>query len=132
MGQDATATLSEIEAARQRLERDLGVFETRLGNGLREQARRTAGVAAATGAGLLLVTGVVRRRLHRRTEHRRARVQAEALADVLGNRGRVSAHRGQEGLTTSAEDQASVALLVSLAALVATLVQFATRRRRAR
>ena len=132
MGQDATETLSEIEAARQRLERDVVVLEDRLGNGLRDQARRTAGVVAVTGAGLLVATGLVRRRLHRRTEHRRAHIQAEAVADVLRARDRGSTRHAREIADASVEDQASMALLVSLAALAASVAQFATRRRRAR
>ena len=132
MGQDATATLSEIEAARQRLERDVVVLEDRLGTSLRDQARRTAGIVAVTGVGLLAATGLARRSLHRRAEHRRARLHAEAVAEALRGRTSGPTRHGRADADPSAEDQASMALLVSLAALTASVVQFVARRRRAR
>lgn len=85
MGHDATTTLSEIEAARQRLQRDIDLLEQRFraGSDLRRQAIALGSAAAAAGVGLLVVVAVAGRRLRRRAEHRLAREQAHALADVL-------------------------------------------------
>ena len=90
MGQDATATLSEIEAARQRLQRDIDELDRRARpeHDLPEQAQRAAIAAGAGVVGLVAVYGLTRRGLRSRREHRRARLQAEALADVLEARRR--------------------------------------------
>lgn len=131
MGQDATATLSEIEAARQRLQRDVDVLEERLrpGSDLREQAIMMGGATAAAGLGLIVVGGVTRRRLRRRAERRHARVQADAVADVLEARGLAPLRPGPpERVATPAEATSTVALLVALVALVASIARFAARR----
>lgn len=131
MGQDATATLSEIEAARQRLQHDVDVLEERLrpGSDLREQAMAMGGVAAAAGVGLLVATGVTRRRLRRRAEQRHARLQADAVADVLEARGLIPVGaQGDERIATPAVASSTLALLAAMAALVASIVQYVARR----
>lgn len=131
MGQDATATLSEIEAARQRLQRDVDVLDERLrpGSDLRAQAITMGGVAAAAGVGLVVVAGVTRRRLRGRAERRHARVQADAVADVLEARGLALPTPGSGArVATPAEATSTVAVLAALAALVASIVQFPARR----
>lgn len=131
MGQDATATLSEIEAARQRLERDVDVLEERVGRRLREQAIATGRAAAVVGVGVVVVGGGARRRLRRRAERRRARMQAEALADVL--EARHGDRRDGDGRTpTPGEFGSSLALLAAIVALVATIVQVVGRTSRRR
>lgn len=129
MGQDATATLSEIEAARQRLQRDIDVLEQRLrpGSDLRHQAIMVGGAATAAGAGLLVIGGAARRRLRRRAEHRHARVQAEALADVLAARDLAPFGRDDLG-ASRAGTTSTVALVAALMALAVSIAQFVARR----
>ncbi len=88
MGQDATATLSEIEAARQRLEQDIDELDRRARpeHDLPEQAQRLAVAAAAGGVSLAVVVGLVRRRLRVRREQRHMREHADVLAEVLQQR----------------------------------------------
>lgn len=134
MGQDATATLSEIEAARQRLQHDVDVLEARLrpGSDLREQAMAMGGVAAAAGVGLLVAAGVTRRRLRRRAAQRHARLQADAVADVLEARGLMPLRTpGDERIATPAPASSTLALsaaLAALAALGASIVRYVARR----
>lgn len=127
MGQDATATLSEIEAARRRLQRDVDVLDERVQpDDLRERARKMAAVAATGGLGLVVLAAVARRRLRHRAEHRHARVQAEALADALDD---VRSRGRQPGEEPAPEEITSaIALVASLAALAATLLQAIGRR----
>ena len=89
MGQDATATLSEIEAARQRLEKDVDELDRRARpeHDLPEQARRVGVATIAAGSGVALLVAIVRWRLHVRSQHRHARHVAETVADVLQERG---------------------------------------------
>lgn len=94
MGHDATTTLSEIEAARQRLQRDVDVLEARLRDGdVRGRLIRLGAVTTAAGLGLFVLTAVTRRRLRWRAERRRDRRQAAALAEALEARGRRPATR---------------------------------------
>ena len=124
MGQDATATLSEIEAARQRLEKDIDELDRRARpeHDLPEQARRLGVAAAAVGVGLAVVTGLTRRRWRVHREHRHARLQAEALADVLEQRrlvGRALLGGDQDDLVRDA--RSGLAMLAAATALGALL-----------
>ena len=126
MGQDATATLSEIEAARQRLEQDIDELDRRARpeHDLPEQARRVGVAAAAAGVGLAMVVGLTRRRWRVHREHRHARLQAEALADVLQERrlaGRAVVVGDEDDLLRDARGGA--AMLVAAAALGALVAR---------
>lgn len=89
MGQNATETLSEIEASRQRLQSDIDVLQQRLpsGDDLAEQMKTVGALAAAAGVGLIVVYVLTKRSISRRSRYRDARRQADALADVLEERG---------------------------------------------
>lgn len=132
MGQDATATLSEIEAARQRLQHDVDLLEERVHpDDLRARARQVGIIAAASGLGVVVVTGLVRRRLHHRAEEHHARVQAQALATALDEvrRERDTPERASRPDEPSPEEVTSVVtLLAALAALAATVIQVIGRR----
>ena len=129
MGQDATATLSEIEAARQRLERDVDVLEERVRpDDLAERAQKIGAAAAAGSLGLLVIGGVARHRLRQRSEEHHARVQAEALASALDETRASRRPRRPEDVSPE-EATSTVALLAALAALAATILQVLGRRR---
>lgn len=98
MGHDATATLSEIEAARQRLQHDIDLLEHRTRRDLRQELVVMGSIAAASGVGVILAVVLARRGLHRRAEHRRAQRQAAVLADVLEEHGLASRPAGPGGL----------------------------------
>ena len=126
MGQDATATLSEIEAARQRLQRDIDELDRRARpeHDLPEQAQRVAIAAGAGVVGLVAVWGLTRRGLRSRREHRHARLQAEALADVLEARDRDRRPTLDAVLPDDPEarDAAGGAVLLAGAALLGAVV----------
>lgn len=123
MGETPAETLTEIEAARARLQTDLDALEARLPerDELVEQAKLVGG-AAAGGTLVLTALGIAAARANRRRKHRKhARFQAEALADVLTDGRPVSAHVEHTSSKTG-----PIALLTSLAALavaVATYLQ---------
>ena len=132
MGQDTTATLSEIEAARQRLQRDVDELDRRARpeHDLPEQARRLGVAAIAAGTGFALLVAITRRRLHVRHQHRHARHQAELVADVLQERG-LTAPRSvllgdQQDLAREARDGAVV--LAAAAGIGAVVARLAGRR----
>lgn len=130
MGQDATATLSEIEAARQRLEQDIDELDRRARpeHDLPEQAQRVAAGAIAAGVGLTVLVAVTRRRLHARQEHRHVRLQAEALADVLEER-RLAARPRLADDDLLADARGGAALLVGAAAIGALVARLVGRSR---
>lgn len=137
MGQDATETLSEIEASRQRVQQDIDLLTSRLPDGdqLAEQAKIVGGVAAAAGVGLAVLYMTSKRSLAKRRRHREATRQAEALADVLAERdiplGQTVLERPVLELQPSngSSDTLNVATLIaSLAALAITVAQFLSRK----
>ena len=128
MGTDATTTLNEIAATRQRLASDLDELERRVrpDGDLAEQARRLGAAIAAAVMGLLVLVGLSRRGVRRRREHHHAQVQAEALVDLLEQRGWSSTtHPGRQ----PEQDRATTALVLAVAALAATVVNLLGRRR---
>lgn len=130
MGQDATATLSEIEAARHRLEQDIDELDRRARpeHDLPEQAQRLAVAAGAGGVGLALAVGLVRRRLRARREHRHVHLQAEALADILEQRRLVGG--GVAGLDgdLSRDARTGAVMLAAATALGALVARVVSRR----
>lgn len=135
MGQNATETLSEIEASRQRLQNDLDVLQQRLpeGDDLIQQAKVVGGAAAAAGVGLIVLYAVTKRSLAERRRHKDAVRQADALAEVLGERQILAEHEIRERPVVEIEPRSNgtstAALLAALAALAMTVVQFLSRRR---
>ena len=133
MGQDATATLSEIEAARQRLERDIDELDRRARpeHDLPEQAQRLGIAAATAGAGIAVLVGITRWRLHARRQHRHARRQAELLADVLEERGMGSGRwtRSTPGPEDLSREAASGAVVLIAAASSGAAIAHLVRRR---
>lgn len=132
MGQDATATLSEIEAARQRLQRDVDELDRRARpeHDLQEQAQRLGLAAVAAGTGVAAVVALARWRLHARQQHRHARHHAELVADVLEERGLTPGAvvlGGDEDLHREAASGA--AMLAAAAAMGAVLARRVGRHR---
>jgi hypothetical protein len=80
MGQDAAATVKEIEDTRARLEGNLLELQQRL-PGPAVWAKRTAAFAAAGGAGATTLAAIVKRRQSKRRAAELKRVQA--LIDAL-------------------------------------------------
>lgn len=128
MGQTAAETLSEIEAAKADLARDLDELESRLPprDVLTRQAAIAGGTLAGTGIGLaVLITVLGRRSERRRREQARreeARINAEELAKAFG--GLPDPVEATVEHRTVSSRTGPIALLVALAALVITAVRF--------
>ncbi|MDX1622240.1 MAG: hypothetical protein R3320_14680 [Nitriliruptorales bacterium] len=136
MGENATETLSEIEASRQRLQQDIDLLQARLpqGDDLTQQAKVAGGVAAAATVGLVLAYIGSKRALKNRRRHKEAQRQADALVDVLAERDVQLGSRVVEQpvieFPTRSDDTVSIAALAAaLTALVMTIVQFVSRRK---
>jgi hypothetical protein len=128
VGTDTTTTLSEIAATRQRLASNLDELERRVrpDGDLADHARRVGAAVAAAVVSLLTLVGLARRGVRRRREHHHAQVQAEALVDLLEQRGWSSTtHPGRQ----PEQDRATTALVVAMAALAATVANLLGRRR---
>lgn len=127
MDQTAAETLSEIEAAKAALARDLDELESRLPprEVLGRQAALAGGAVVAAGAGLVTLVGILGRRAeHRRRERAKreeARINAEELARAFG--GLPDPVEATVEHRTVSSRTGPVALLVALVALAVALVR---------
>lgn len=139
MGQNPTETLSEIEAARQRLQQDIDVLEQRLppADELMEQMKIVGAVAAAALVGGIALYGTAKRSAEQRRLRKEAERQADALADVLAERRLavepdvVAPDRQVIEVRTAGgggDATGIVALVAALTALAVTIAQFVSRR----
>lgn len=129
MGQNATETMSEIEATRQRLQRDLEILESRLPDrdDLAEQAKAVGGAVAGAGVAVTVLYLLAKRKMEKRSRYRDARLQAEALEKVLRKDDLIATTPGAAARKSNRSGNV-VAVIAALAALASAISGWRNRR----